>query len=37
MGIWGWMGAGSILAGILLAELGPYLRRKSENARTPDS
>jgi drug/metabolite transporter (DMT)-like permease len=35
MGIWGWMGAGSILAGILLAELGPFLRRKSENAGTP--
>jgi drug/metabolite transporter (DMT)-like permease len=37
MGMWGWMGAGSILAGILLAELGPFLRRKSENARPPNS
>ena len=36
MGMWGWMGAGSILAGILLAELGPFLRRRPENARTPD-
>jgi drug/metabolite transporter (DMT)-like permease len=34
MGLWGWMGAGSILAGILLAELGPYLKRK---AATPNS
>jgi drug/metabolite transporter (DMT)-like permease len=37
MGMWGWMGAGSILAGILLAELGPFLKRKSENARPPNS
>lgn len=37
MGFWGWMGAGSILAGILLAELGPFLRRESENARTANS
>jgi drug/metabolite transporter (DMT)-like permease len=37
MGMWGWMGAGAILAGILLAELGPFFRRKSENARTPNS
>jgi drug/metabolite transporter (DMT)-like permease len=37
MGMWGWMGAGSILAGILLAELGPFLRRKSEIARNPKS
>ena len=34
MGLWGWMGAVSILAGILLAELGPYLKRK---AATPNS
>ncbi len=37
MGVWGWVGAGSILAGILLAELGPFLGRKSEDARTPNS
>jgi drug/metabolite transporter (DMT)-like permease len=37
MGMWGWIGAGSILAGILLAELGPFFRRKSENARTSNS
>jgi drug/metabolite transporter (DMT)-like permease len=37
MGMWGWMGAGSILAGILLAELGPFLTRRSENAGTPTS
>jgi len=32
MGMWGWMGAGSILAGILLAELGPFLTRRPENS-----
>ena len=37
MGMWGWMGAGSILAGILLAELGPFLTRRPENAGTPTS
>jgi drug/metabolite transporter (DMT)-like permease len=37
MGMWGWMGAGSILAGILLAELGPSFKRRSENARTSNS
>ena len=32
VGVWGWMGAASILAGILLAELGPFLTRRPENS-----
>jgi len=37
VGVWGWMGAASILAGILLAELGPFLTRRPENSGTPTS